>query len=127
MRLQQTKCCLGVDAVSFHENAFGLFDDRAATERTLQVLELREAPERDVEGALEFRGFLSVEDDIGEDTAPGRLMDVARVFRIDERDDRARGLMHDPSDLLERVLAIKAQSNERDLLSRLLALSYLVS
>src|SRR5688572_8483245 len=103
VRLQKSKCGLSVDAVSRHENAFGLFDDRAATERTLQVLELREPPQRDVESALQFGGLLSVQYDVGEDTALGRLMNVARVFRIDERDDGTRSLMNDLGDLLERV------------------------
>jgi hypothetical protein len=84
----------------------------------LQALELRKPPKSDVEGALQFCGFLSVQDDVCKDAALGGFLHVSRVFRIDERNDGARSLMDDLRDLLERVLAIEAQPHERDLCVR---------
>ena len=73
MRLQESECGFGVDAVSLHEDAFGLFDDSAAADCALQVLELREPPKCDVESVLELAGVVSIENDVGEDTARGGL------------------------------------------------------
>ena len=118
VRLEQSERGVGVDAVSLHEDSLGLLDDGPAAERPLQVVELGEAPKRDVDCALQFCGFLSIQDDVGEDTALGRFVNIAWVFGIDERDDRTRRLVNDLGDLLERMLAIEAQSDERDLCAR---------
>lgn len=64
VRFQQGEGGVGVDAVSLHEDAFGLLDDGAASERSLQVLELGEPPQRDVESALDLGGVIVVQDDV---------------------------------------------------------------
>jgi hypothetical protein len=62
-----------VDLVALHEDALGALGLRAAAERALQVVVLGEAPEGDVERALQLlRGAV---DDVGEDAALGGLVD----------------------------------------------------
>jgi len=82
VRLEQRERGVGVDAVSLHEDALGLFDERAAAECALQVLELREPPERDIESVLQLAGVLLVENDVGEATSLGRLVRVARILDV---------------------------------------------
>ena len=118
VRLEQGEGGFGVDAASLHEDALGLLDDRAPPKGPLQVLELRKATQRDVESALQLASIIVVENDVGEDTPLSRLLHVARVPGIEQRDDRTRCLMDDRRDLLERVLAIETQSHERDLCAR---------
>lgn len=63
-----------VDRMAGHQDPLRLLDHRPAAERSLEVLILGEALQRDVDRALQFLG-VSV-DDIGEDAALGRLVDV---------------------------------------------------
>ena len=118
MRLQQSERCVGVDAIALHEDALGLFDDRAAAECALQVLELGEASQSDVDGGFDLRGLIVVQDDVGKHAPLCGFVDVARVFDIEKGNDRTRRLMDDCGDLFERVFAVEAQSDERNLGAR---------
>ena len=83
-----------VDGVAGHEDAFGLFDDGAASERALQVVELGEAVEDDVDRAPASWSGLGV-GDVGEDAAFGCLVDEGRVACFEQGDDGAGGFVDD--------------------------------
>jgi hypothetical protein len=68
---------VGVDRVAGHEDAFGLFDQCAASEGSLQALVFGETLEGDVDGALQFFG--GAVDDVGEDAAFCGFVDVGGV------------------------------------------------
>ena len=55
-----------------------------------------------------------VVDDVGEDAALGRLVDVGGILRREQRDHRAGGLVDDLRDQLERVLGAEPEPDERD-------------
>src|SRR5581483_6857899 len=74
---QHLEGAVGGRRVPGHQDAFGLFDQRAAAECSLQVLVLGEALQGDVDRALQLVG--GGVDDVGEDAALGRLVDVGGV------------------------------------------------
>ena len=84
----------------------------AAAERSLELVVLGEAAQDDVDRALPVLD-LGVAD-VGEDAALGRLLDELRIARVQERDHRARGLVHDPLDQPERVIGALAEPDEGD-------------
>src|SRR6185312_3601034 len=69
--------CAFVEVVAFHEADFGALDHCAACECAFEVLELCEAAQNDVEGALQLFGFAV--GDVGEDAAFGGLVDEVAV------------------------------------------------
>ena len=73
---QHVECLVGVDCVPCHEDALGLLDQSAPPEGALQAVVLGESLEGDVDRALELlRGAV---DDVREDAASRRLVDVGR-------------------------------------------------
>jgi hypothetical protein len=86
-----------VDPMPLHQDALGSLRDSAATEGAFQVVVFGEAPEHDVDRALQLLGISAV-DDIGEDPPLGRLVDERPVLDVQDRDDRAPGLVDDPVD-----------------------------
>ena len=103
---------VGADRVAGHQDAFGLFDQGAPAEGSLQRLVLAEALEGDVDRALELVG--GAVDDVGEDAAFGGLVDVGGVVGVEDRDDGAGGLADDLGDQGERVFGARAEPDEGD-------------
>jgi hypothetical protein len=91
-----------VDGVACHQDSLRLFDDRPPTECSLEALVLGEALQRDVDRALQLLGVGI--DDVGEDAAPRRLMDVGGISGREQRDHRAGRFVDDLRDQLESVL-----------------------
>ena len=71
---------------------------------------LREALQRDVDRALQLFGRRV--DDVGEDAALRGLVDVGGVVGGEERDHGTGRFAHDLRDQLERVIRIRAESDE---------------
>ena len=103
---------VGIHSVTGHHDPLRLLDHRPAAERALQALVLREALQGDVDRALQILGVAL--DDVGEDAAPGRLVDVGRILGLEHRDHRAGGLVDDLPDQVERVLRIEAEPHQGD-------------
>ena len=78
----------------------------------LEVLKFSEALQRDVDGALQLLG-VGV-DDVGEDAAPGRLVDVGGIPGREQGDHRAGRRVDDLRDQLERMLGAQPKTDERD-------------
>ena len=114
---QQLERLVGVDRMARHQDSLRLLDHRPAPECALQVVVLREALQRDVDRALQL--LRRRVDDVGEDAALGRLVDVGGILRREQRDHRAGGLADDLRDQVERVVGGEAEPDERDV--RLLA------
>ena len=101
-----------VDCVAFHEDAFGAFDQRAASESAFEVVVFGEASQHDVDRALPV---LDVGvGDVGEDAAFGCLRDEFRVSCMDKDDYRAGGFSDDLVDQFECVLRALTEPDERD-------------
>ena len=109
---QHLERAVGVDRVPRHQDSFCLLDHGAASERSLQVVVLGEALQRDVDRALQLLG--AGVDDVGEDASFGRLADVGGILGREQRDHRAGGFVDDLADQLERVLGGEAEPDERD-------------
>ena len=110
MLTEQLKSCPFVDRVAFHENALRPLCDGAAAEGAFEVVVLSEAAQHDVDRALPVLGVGI--GDVGEDATLGCLLDEVRIGRVDEGDDRARGLVHDLLDQVESVLGAFAETDE---------------
>src|SRR6185437_6554952 len=109
---EEVEGCAFVEVVAFHEDAFGALDQCAACECAFEVLELCEAAQDDVEGALQLLGFAV--GDVGEDAAFGGLVDEVAVVGLEDRDHGAGCLADDLVDQVERVLAALAQADQRN-------------
>lgn len=109
---QHPERLVGVDRVASHQDPFCLLDHRPAPERSLEVVVLGEALQGDVNRTLQLLG--SRVDDVGEDAAFGRLMDIAGVLSGEQSDHRAGGLSDDLLNQLERVFGGEAEPDERD-------------
>ena len=96
--------------MAFHENALRSLGDRSAAEGAFEVVVLGEAAQNDVDRALSVLGVGI--GDVGEHAAFGCLLDEVGVGRMDEGDDRARGLVHDLFDQVESVLGAFAETDE---------------
>ena len=73
----------------------------AASEGSLQAVVFGEALQGDVDRALQLLG--GGVDDVGEDAALGRLVDVGGIPCREQRDHRAGGFVDDLADQFERV------------------------
>src|SRR5581483_10530379 len=115
---QHLEGAVGGRRVAGHQYPFGLFDQCAPAERSLQVLILGKALQGDVDRTLQLVG--GAVDDVGEDTALGRLVDVGGVAGVEDRDHRTGGFADDLRDQLERVDRAFAEPDQGDvrLLSR---------
>jgi hypothetical protein len=82
----------------------------APIECTLEVLALTEAPQGDVDRALQL--FRPTVDDVRVDTACGRLVHPLPVVGLEERNHRAERAGDDLRDQLERMLGARAQSDQ---------------
>jgi hypothetical protein len=109
---QHLEGAVGGRRLAGHQDAFGLFDQRAAAECSLQALVLGEALQGDVDRALQLVG--GAVDDVGEDAPLGCLVDVGRVAEMKDRDDRTGGFADDLGDQLERVHRAFAEPDEGD-------------
>ncbi len=118
MGLEDREGGVCVDAVALHEDALRLLDDRAPAERALQVLEFGVAAQRDLDRASELRRIGSIDDDVREHAAFRGLFHVRRIGDVEKRDHGTRRFVDDGGDLVERVLAVEADSHERDLCPR---------
>ena len=99
--LERTVC---IDSVSGHQDPLRLLDRRAAPERTLQAVVLREPLKRDVDRARQL--LRRAVDDVREDAALRRLVYVGGVISREQRDNRARRLVHDRRNQIERVVGM---------------------
>ena len=77
VRAEQLERLLRVDGVPGHQDPLRLVDRGPPPERSLQAVVLAEALERDVDRAREL--LRRCGDDVGEDPALGRLVDVLRL------------------------------------------------
>ena len=93
-----------IDSVPSHEDPLCLLDRRAAPKGALQAVVLRESLQRDVDRAREL--LRRAVDDVREDAALRRLVYVGGVIRSEQRDHRARRLVHDRRDQIERVVGM---------------------
>ena len=81
-------------------------------ERSLQVVVLGEPLQRDVDRALQLlRGGVH---EVGEDSSFGRLPDISRILRREQRNHGTAGFADDLLDQLERVLRGEAEPYECD-------------
>jgi hypothetical protein len=109
---QHPEGLVGVDRVAGHQDPLCLLDHRSATERSLQVVVLGEALQRDVDRALQLlRGGV---DQVSEDAAFGCLADISRVLGGEQRDHGAAGFVDDLLDQLESMLRRETEPDERD-------------
>ncbi len=110
MLTEQVKSRGLVDRMAFHENTLRSLRHRAAAEGAFEVVVLGEASQHDVDRTLPVLGVGI--GDVGENAAFGCLPDEVRIGRVDEGDDRARGLVHDLLDQVESVLGAFAETDE---------------
>ena len=101
-----------VEIVALHQDALGTLGQRAAPERSLQVVVLGEAAQHDVDRALPVLDVGVV--DVSEDAPLGRLLDELGIAGVDQDDHRAGGLPHDLVDQVERMLRAVTEPDERD-------------
>ena len=110
---EQMEGLLLVEGVTLHQDPFGPLRDGPAAEGALEGVVLREALERDVHRALHLLEVARM-CDVGEDAEPGGPVDERAVLHVEDRDDRARGLVDDGPDQLERLLRVLTDDDEGD-------------
>lgn len=109
---QGGECGVGGRAAACHQDAFGLLDDDAASERAVDATELGVAAQDDVQRVGEF-GVIAVLD-VGEDAAFGGVVDELVVLGRHVGDHWAAGVLDELGDQLEGVQVLFAEADDRD-------------
>ena len=98
--------------MAFHQDALGALSQRAAPERSLEVVKFGEAAQHDVNRALPILDVVVA--DVSEHASLGGFLDELGVGGVQQDDYGAGGLAHDLLDQFKRVLRTLSEADQRD-------------